>query len=130
MTSHAAVVARGMGTCCVSGCSEIIMDEANKKFVLAGKEYHEGDWMSIDGSTGKIYDGIIPTVDATIAGEFGRIMAWADKYRRLQVRTNADTPRDAAKARELGAEGIGLCRTEHMFFEGNRIDAFREDDLL
>ena len=126
MTSHAAVVARGMGTCCVSGCSEIIMDEANKKFVLAGKEYHEGDWMSIDGSTGKIYDGIIPTVDATIAGEFGRIMAWADKYRRLQVRTNADTPRDAAKARELGAEGIGLCRTEHMFFEGNRIDAFRE----
>ena len=126
MTSHAAVVARGMGTCCVSGCSDIIMDEANKKFVLAGKEYHEGDWLSIDGSTGKIYDGIIPTVDATIAGEFGRIMAWADKYRRLQVRTNADTPRDAAKARELGAEGIGLCRTEHMFFEGNRIDAFRE----
>ena len=126
MTSHAAVVARGMGTCCVSGCSDIIMDEANKKFVLAGKEYHEGDWMSIEGSTGKIYDGIIPTVDATIAGEFGRIMAWADKYRRLQVRTNADTPRDAAKARELGAEGIGLCRTEHMFFEGNRIDAFRE----
>ena len=126
MTSHAAVVARGMGTCCVSGCSEIIMDEANKKFVLAGKEYHEGDWMSIDGSTGKIYDGIIPTVDATIAGEFGRIMAWADKYRRLQVRTNADTPRDAAKARELGAEGIGLCRTEHMFFEEDRIAAFRE----
>ena len=126
MTSHAAVVARGMGTCCVSGCSEIIMDEANKKFVLAGKEYHEGDWLSIDGSTGKIYDGVIPTVDATIAGEFGRIMAWADKYRRLKVRTNADTPRDAAKARELGAEGIGLCRTEHMFFEGNRIDAFRE----
>ena len=126
MTSHAAVVARGMGTCCVSGCSEIVMDEENKKFVLAGKEYHEGDWLSIDGSTGKIYDGIIPTVDATIAGEFGRIMAWADKYRRLQVRTNADTPRDAAKARELGAEGIGLCRTEHMFFEGNRIDAFRE----
>ena len=126
MTSHAAVVARGMGTCCVSGCSDIIMDEANKKFILAGKEYHEGDWLSIDGSTGKIYDGIIPTVDATIAGEFGRIMAWADKYRRLQVRTNADTPRDAAKARELGAEGIGLCRTEHMFFEGNRIDAFRE----
>ena len=122
MTSHAAVVARGMGTC----CSEIIMDEANKKFVLAGKEYHEGDWLSIDGSTGKIYDGVIPTVDATIAGEFGRIMAWADKYRRLKVRTNADTPRDAAKARELGAEGIGLCRTEHMFFEGNRIDAFRE----
>ena len=126
MTSHDAVVARGMGTCCVSGCSEIIMDEANKKFVLAGKEYHEGDWLSIDGSTGKIYDGVIPTVDATIAGEFGRIMAWADKYRRLKVRTNADTPRDAAKARELGAEGIGLCRTEHMFFEGNRIDAFRE----
>ena len=126
MTSHAAVVARGMGTCCVSGCSDIIMDEANKKFVLAGKEYHEGDWLSIDGSTGKIYDGIIPTVDATIAGEFGRIMAWADKYRRLQVRTNADTPRDAAKARELGAEGIGLCRTEHMFFGEGRIDAFRE----
>ena len=126
MTSHAAVVARGMGTCCVSGCSEIIMDEANKKFVLAGKEYHEGDWLSIDGSTGKIYDGIIPTVDATIAGEFGRIMAWADKYRRLRVRTNADTPRDAAKARELGAEGIGLCRTEHMFFEGEKIKAMRE----
>lgn len=126
MTSHAAVVARGMGTCCVSGCSEIAMDEDNKKFVLAGKEYHEGDWLSIDGSTGKIYDGIIPTVDATIAGEFGRIMAWADKYRRLKVRTNADTPADAKKARELGAEGIGLCRTEHMFFEGDRIDAFRE----
>ena len=126
MTSHAAVVARGMGTCCVSGCSEIAMDEANKKFVLAGKEYHEGDWLSIDGSTGKIYDGIIPTVDATIAGEFGRIMGWADKYRKLKVRTNADTPPDAKKARELGAEGIGLCRTEHMFFEGNRIDAFRE----
>ncbi len=126
MTSHAAVVARGMGTCCVSGCSEIAMDEANKKFVLAGKEFHEGDWLSIDGSTGKIYDGIIPTVDATIAGEFGRIMGWADKYRRLKVRTNADTPSDAKKARELGAEGIGLCRTEHMFFEGNRIDAFRE----
>ncbi len=126
MTSHAAVVARGMGTCCVSGCSEIAMDEANKKFVLAGKEYHEGDWLSIDGSTGKIYDGIIPTVDATIAGEFGRIMGWADKYRKLKVRTNADTPADAKKARELGAEGIGLCRTEHMFFEGNRIDAFRE----
>ena len=126
MTSHAAVVARGMGTCCVSGCSEIAMDEANKKFVLAGKEYHEGDWLSIDGSTGKIYDGIIPTVDATIAGEFGRIMGWADKYSRLKVRTNADTPADAKKARELGAEGIGLCRTEHMFFEGNRIDAFRE----
>ncbi len=126
MTSHAAVVARGMGTCCVSGCSEITMDEANKKFTLAGKEFHEGDPLSIDGSTGKIYDGIIPTVDATIAGEFGRIMAWADKYRRLKVRTNADTPADARKARELGAEGIGLCRTEHMFFEGNRIDAFRE----
>ncbi len=126
MTSHAAVVARGMGTCCVSGCSEIVMDEANKKFTLAGKEYHEGDWLSIDGSTGKIYDGIIPTVDATIAGEFGRIMAWADKYRVLKVRTNADTPADAKKARELGAEGIGLCRTEHMFFEGDRIDAFRE----
>ena len=126
MTSHAAVVARGMGTCCVSGCSDIAMDEANKKFVLAGKEYHEGDWLSIDGSTGKIYDGVIPTVDATIAGEFGRIMAWADKYRRLKVRTNADTPADAKKARELGAEGIGLCRTEHMFFEGDRIDAFRE----
>ncbi len=126
MTSHAAVVARGMGTCCVSGCSEITMDEENKKFTLAGKEFHEGDWLSIDGSTGNIYDGIIPTVDATIAGEFGRIMAWADKYRRLKVRTNADTPADAKKARELGAEGIGLCRTEHMFFEGNRIDAFRE----
>ena len=126
MTSHAAVVARGMGTCCVSGCSEITMDEENKKFVLAGKEYHEGDWLSIDGSTGKIYDGIIPTVDASIAGEFGRIMEWADKYRKLKVRTNADTPADARKARELGAEGIGLCRTEHMFFEGNRIDAFRE----
>ena len=126
MTSHAAVVARGMGVCCVSGCSEIVMDEANKKFVLAGKEFHEGDPISIDGSTGNIYDGIIPTVDATIAGEFGRIMAWADKYRRLSVRTNADTPHDAQKARELGAEGIGLCRTEHMFFEGNRIDAFRE----
>ena len=126
MTSHAAVVARGMGTCCVSGCSEIAMDEANKKFVLAGKEYHEGDWLSIDGSTGKIYDGVIPTVDASIVGEFGRIMAWADKYRRLKVRTNADTPADAKKARELGAEGIGLCRTEHMFVEGDRIDAFRE----
>lgn len=126
MTSHAAVVARGMGTCCVSGCSEIAMNEAAKKFVLAGKEYHEGDWISLDGSTGKIYDGIIPTVDATVAGEFGRIMAWADKYRKLKVRTNADTPADARKARELGAEGIGLCRTEHMFFEGDRIDAFRE----
>ena len=126
MTSHAAVVARGMGTCCVSGCGEIAMDEENKKFTLAGKEYHEGDPISLDGSTGNIYDGIIPTVDATIAGEFGRIMAWADKYRTLKVRTNADTPADAKKARELGAEGIGLCRTEHMFFEGNRIDAFRE----
>ena len=126
MTSHAAVVARGMGTCCVSGCSEINMDEENKKFVLAGKEFHEGDPISIDGSTGKIYDGIIPTVDASIAGEFGRIMAWADKYRTMKVRTNADTPADAKKARELGAEGIGLCRTEHMFFGEGRIDAFRE----
>ena len=126
MTSHAAVVARGMGTCCVSGCSEIAMDEENKRFVLAGKEYHEGDWLSIDGSTGCIYDGIIPTVDAEIAGEFGRIMGWADKFRRLRVRTNADTPRDAKKARELGAEGIGLCRTEHMFFDGDRIAAIRE----
>ena len=126
MTSHAAVVARGMGTCCVSGCGDITMDEANKKFTLAGKEFHEGDSISLDGSTGAIYDGIIPTVDATIAGEFGRIMGWADKYRTMKVRTNADTPADAKKARELGAEGIGLCRTEHMFFEGNRIDAFRE----
>ncbi len=126
MTSHAAVVARGMGTCCVSGCGDITMDEENKKFTLAGKEYHEGDPISIDGTTGNIYDGIIPTVDATIAGEFGRIMAWADKYRRLKVRTNADTPADAKKARELGAEGIGLCRTEHMFFEEDRIAAFRE----
>ena len=126
MTSHAAVVARGMGTCCVSGCSEIKMDEENKKFELAGKTYHEGDYISIDGSTGNIYDGIIPTVDASIAGEFGRIMAWADKYRTMKVRTNADTPRDAKKARELGAEGIGLCRTEHMFFEADRIAAFRE----
>ena len=126
MTSHAAVVARGMGTCCVSGCGDITMDEANKKFTLAGKEFHEGDAISLDGSTGAIYDGIIPTVDATIAGEFGRIMSWADKYRTMKVRTNADTPADARKARELGAEGIGLCRTEHMFFEGNRIDAFRE----
>ena len=126
MTSHAAVVARGMGTCCVSGCSDIIMDEANKKFTLGGKEFHEGDFISIDGSTGNIYEGIIPTVDATIAGEFGRVMAWADKYRRLKVRTNADTPTDAKKARELGAEGIGLCRTEHMFFEADRIAAFRE----
>ena len=126
MTSHAAVVARGMGTCCVSGCGDIAMDEENKKFTLAGKEYHEGDCISIDGSTGNIYDGLIPTVDATIAGEFGRIMDWADKYRRLKVRTNADTPADAKKARELGAEGIGLCRTEHMFFEEDRIAAFRE----
>ena len=126
MTSHAAVVARGMGTCCVSGCGDIVMDEANKKFTLAGKEYHEGDFISIDGSTGNIYDGIIPTVDATIAGEFGRIMGWADKFRTLKVRTNADTPADAKKARELGAEGIGLCRTEHMFFEEDRIAAFRE----
>ena len=125
-TSHAAVVARGMGTCCVSGCGDIAMDEENKKFTLAGKEFHEGDEISIDGSTGKIYDGIIPTVDATIAGEFGRIMEWADSFRKLKVRTNADTPADAKKARELGAEGIGLCRTEHMFFEGDRIDAFRE----
>ena len=126
MTSHAAVVARGMGTCCVSGCGEIKMDEENKKFELAGKTYHEGDYISIDGSTGAIYDGIIPTVDAEIAGEFGRIMEWADKYRTLKVRTNADTPADAKKARELGAEGIGLCRTEHMFFEADRIAAFRE----
>ena len=126
MTSHAAVVARGMGTCCVSGCSDINMDEANKKFTLAGKTFTEGDYISIDGSTGNIYDGIIPTVDATIAGEFGRIMAWADKYRVLKVRTNADTPADAKKARELGAEGIGLCRTEHMFFDPERIAAFRE----
>ena len=126
MTSHAAVVARGMGKCCVSGCGEIKMDEENKKFELAGKTYVEGDYISIDGSTGKIYDGIIPTVDATIAGEFGRIMAWADKYRTLKVRTNADTPADAKKARELGAEGIGLTRTEHMFFEADRIAAFRE----
>ncbi len=126
MTSHAAVVARGMGTCCVSGCSEIIMDEANKKFTLAGKTFVEGDFISIDGTTGNIYDGIIPTVDAQIAGEFGRVMSWADKYRTMKVRTNADTPADAKKARELGAEGIGLCRTEHMFFEGDRIAAFRE----
>ena len=126
MTSHAAVVARGMGTCCVSGCSEIKMDEANKQFELGGKTYKEGDYISIDGSTGNIYDGIIPTVDATIAGEFGRIMSWADKYRVLKVRTNADTPNDAKKAFELGAEGIGLCRTEHMFFEADRIAAFRE----
>ena len=126
MTSHAAVVARGMGTCCVSGCSDIVMDEANKKFTLAGKEFHEGDYISIDGSTGNIYDGIIPTVDATIAGELGRIMGWADKFRTMKVRTNADTPADAKKARELGAEGIGLCRTEHMFFDPERIAAFRE----
>ena len=126
MTSHAAVVARGMGSCCVSGCSAIVMDEENKVFTLGGKEYKEGDVISFDGTTGNIYDGAIPTVDAKIAGEFGRIMAWADKYRRLKVRTNADTPADAKKARELGAEGIGLCRTEHMFFEGDRIDAFRE----
>ena len=126
MTSHAAVVARGMGKCCVSGCGEIAMDEENKQFTLSGKTYHEGDFISIDGTTGRIYDGLIPTVDATIAGEFGRIMAWADKYRRLRVRTNADTPADARKARELGAEGIGLCRTEHMFFEPERIAAFRE----
>ena len=126
MTSHAAVVARGMGTCCVSGCGDIAMDEENKEFTLAGKEYHEGDYISIDGSTGNIYDGVIKTVDATIAGTFGRIMGWADKYRTLKVRTNADTPADAKKARELGAEGIGLCRTEHMFFEEDRIAAFRE----
>ncbi len=126
MTSHAAVVARGMGTCCVSGCGDINMDEENKKFTLAGKTYNEGDYISIDGSTGNIYDGIIPTVDAEIAGEFGRIMAWADEFRTLKVRTNADTPADAKKARELGAEGIGLCRTEHMFFEADRIAAFRE----
>ena len=126
MTSHAAVVARGMGTCCVSGCGDIAMDEENKRFTLAGKEFHEGDWLSIDGTTGNIYEGKIATVDATIAGTFKRVMDWADKYRRMGVRTNADTPRDAKKARELGAEGIGLCRTEHMFFEGDRIDAFRE----
>ena len=126
MTSHAAVVARGMGTCCVSGCGDIAMDEENKRFTLAGKEFHEGDWLSIDGTTGNIYEGKIATVDATIAGTFKRVMDWADKYRRMGVRTNADTPRDAKKARELGAEGIGLCRTEHMFFEGDRIEAFRE----
>ena len=126
MTSHAAVVARGMGECCVSGCGDIVMDEENKCFTLGGKEFHEGDFLSLDGSTGNIYDGLIPTVDASIAGEFGRIMSWADKYRTMKVRTNADTPEDARKARELGAEGIGLCRTEHMFFSGNRIDAFRE----
>ena len=126
MTSHAAVVARGMGKCCVSGCGENNMAEANKQFTLAGKTYHEGDWLSLDGSTGSIYDGAMPTVDASVGGDFGRIMAWADKFRRLQVRTNADTPHDAAKARELGAQGIGLCRTEHMFFEGDRIAAIRE----
>ncbi len=126
MTSHAAVVARGMGKCCVSGCGEIKMDEENKKFELAGKTYHEGDWLSLDGSTGKIYDGAIPTVDAVIGGEFGRVMGWADKYRRLQVRTNADTPHDAAQARKFGAQGIGLCRTEHMFFNEDRIPAIRE----
>ena len=126
MTSHAAVVARGMGTCCVSGCGDIHMDEANKKFTLAGKTFHEGDEISIDGTTGNIYEGVIPTVDATITGEFGRVMAWADEFRTLKVRTNADTPRDAKKAHELGAEGIGLCRTEHMFFEEDRIAAFRE----
>ncbi len=126
MTSHAAVVARGMGSCCVSGCSEIVMDEENKQFTLAGKTFHEGDVISIDGSTGNIYDGAIPTQDAVIAGEFGRVMGWADKYRQMKVRTNADTPADAKKARELGAEGIGLCRTEHMFFEADRIAAFRE----
>ena len=126
MTSHAAVVARGMGKCCVSGCGEIRMDEENKKFELAGKTYHEGDWLSLDGSTGKIYDGAIPTVDAVIGGEFGRVMGWADKYRRLQVRTNADTPHDAAQARKFGAQGIGLCRTEHMFFNEDRIPAIRE----
>ena len=126
MTSHAAVVARGMGKCCVSGCGDIKMDEENKKFELAGKTYCEGDWLSLDGSTGSIYDGAVPTVDATIGGEFGRIMGWADKYRRLDVRTNADTPYDARKARELGAQGIGLCRTEHMFFNEDRIPAIRE----
>ena len=126
LTSHAAVVARGMGTCCVSGCGEIKMDEENKKFVLAGKTFNEGDEISLDGSTGCIYDGIVETKDAEIAGEFGRIMAWADQYRTLKVRTNADSPRDAKKARELGAEGIGLCRTEHMFFEDGRIGPFRE----
>jgi pyruvate,orthophosphate dikinase len=126
MTSHAAVVARGMGECCVSGCGDINMDEENKKFTLGGKEFHEGDFISIDGTTGNIYEGKIATVDAQIAGEFGRIMAWADEFRRLKVRTNADTPADAKKARELGAEGIGLCRTEHMFFEEDRIAAFRE----
>ena len=126
MTSHAAVVARGMGKCCVSGCGAIVMDEENKQFTLSGKTYHEGDWLSLDGSTGSIYDGAMPTVDASVSGDFGRIMGWADKFRRLKVRTNADTPHDAAKACELGAQGIGLCRTEHMFFEGDRIAAIRE----
>ena len=126
MTSHAAVVARGMGKCCVSGCGAIVMDEANKQFTLAGKTYHEGDWLSLDGSTGNIYDGAMPTVDASVGGDFGRIMSWADKYRRLKVRTNADTPRDTKQAVKFGAEGIGLCRTEHMFFEGDRIAAIRE----
>ena len=125
MTSHAAVVARGMGKCCVSGCGEIKMDEANKKFELAGKTYVEGDWISLNGSTGDIYDGSVPTTDATIGGEFGRVMGWCDQYRSLQVRTNADTPHDAAQARKFGAQGIGLCRTEHMFFEGERIRAIR-----
>ena len=125
MTSHAAVVARGMGKCCVSGCGAIKMDEENKQFELSGKTFHEGDWLSIDGSTGKIYDGAIPTVDASIGGEFGRVMGWADQYRRLKVRTNADTPHDAAQARKFGAEGIGLCRTEHMFFDADRIPAIR-----
>ena len=126
MTSHAAVVARGMGECCVSGCGDIIMDEENKTFKLKGKEYHEGDFISLDGTTGNIYDGVIKTVDATIEGEFGRIMGWADEFRTMKVRTNADTPRDAKKAKELGAEGIGLCRTEHMFFDKERIASFRE----
>ena len=126
MTSHAAVVARGMGTCCVSGCGAIKMDEANKQFELAGRVYHEGDWLSLDGSTGNIYGEAIPTVDASIGGEFGRIMAWADKYRQMKVRTNADNPRDAKQAMKFGAEGIGLCRTEHMFFEADRIPAIRE----
>ena len=126
MTSHAAVVARGMGKCCVSGCGDIKMDEENKQFELAGKVYHEGDWLSIDGSTGNIYDGAVPTVDASIGGEFGRVMGWADKYRRLGVRTNADNPHDTAQAVKFGAEGIGLCRTEHMFFEADRIPAIRE----
>ncbi len=130
MTSHAAVVARGMGTCCVSGCGDIKMDEENKQFELAGKTFHEGDWLSLDGSTGKIYDGAMPTVDASIGGEFGRVMGWADKYRRLQVRTNADTPHDAAQARKFGAQGIGLCRTEHMFFEERPHPRHPRDDLL